>query len=390
MNKTIMVIFFLLSLSGFTQAQICTPDFCEIPIEESSVKPDTAVTGIAHGYMNAEDFSAFIREKAFGEIIPEGAKENKGFLFILFLAFIGGLALNLSPCVLPLIPVQLAVLGMGKGSASKFSGAKRGLVYALSIALTYGITGIIIVKTGAVFGTLQSRPAFNIAVGVIFVLLALSLTGLYSIDFTRFRKRTSGSLSYSGLILMGITSALLAGACVAPAVIAVIIYAADAYANGVTAALFLPLLLGGGMALPWPVIGAGISFLPKPGRWMNYVKYAFAAVIFALALHYFYLAIPKDKTSNEAEMVYDYTDFDKAFAKARESGKPIVIDFFASWCGSCDEMEKTTFEDEGVKELLSRCEFLRIRVEDPLEPQAVDLLARFNIKGFPAIVCRRE
>ena len=374
-------------------AQICTPDFCEFPPPGTNVLVRVSradVAGISHGYRNAADFAAFLRAAAFGEggtgtSSPEDSPPWSPFAR-LALVFLAGLALNLSPCVLPMIPVQLAVLGMGRRAASRREGLLRGCVYGAALALTYGTLGFAAVKTGAVFGRIQSLPAFNIAVGVVFAVLSLALFGLFPIDFSRFSRRASSSLSLAGLFLVGVTSALLAGACVAPAVIAAIVYAADSYAAGHSAALFLPLLLGCGMALPWPFVGAGLSVLPRPGKWMRYVEWGFAAVVLLLAVRHFKIAASAYVTYAEGHGVYEYTQFDAALAEAEATGKPVVIDFFASWCGSCETMEKNTFSNPEVADLLSRCAFLRIRVEDPGEPAAEALLARYGVRGFPAVV----
>ena len=85
---------------------------------------------------------------------------------------------------------------------------------------------------------------------------------------------------------MGVVAALLAGACVAPVVISVLLLSARWYGEGMVAGLLLPFLLGLGMALPWPFAGAGLSFLPKPGKWMKWVKYSFGALILLFAVYY--------------------------------------------------------------------------------------------------------
>ena len=77
---------------------------------------------------------------------------------------------------------------------------------------------------------------------------------------------------------MGAVAALLAGACVAPVVIQVVLFSSNLYATGTTIALALPFFLGVGMAIPWPIAGAGLAALPKPGVWMVRVKQAFGVV----------------------------------------------------------------------------------------------------------------
>ena len=383
-----------LALAVSAPAQVCTPDFCEVPTEGVEVAREPGVAAVWHGYADAPAFAAFIREKALGEgggadrggDTDDSASSGSGLLFRLLVAFVAGLALNLSPCVLPMIPVQLAVLGMGARAPSPRVGAIRGAAYGLGVALAYGTLGLAAVRGGAVFGSLQSRPAFNLVVGGVFIVLALALLDVIHIDFSRHGRRPPASLSLAGLFAFGATAALLAGACVAPAVIAALLYAAEAYAAGHRAALALPLALGCGMAAPWPFIGAGLSIMPRPGGWMRHVRHAFALVVVLMALRHFAIAARPLLPGRTAEGVRDYTEFDEAFAGARASGRPVVIDFFASWCGSCATMERTTFRDPVVRELLSRCEFLRIQVEDPFSDEAVALLARFGIRGFPAIV----
>ena len=89
---------------------------------------------------------------------------------------------------------------------------------------------------------------------------------------------------------MGAVAALLAGACVAPVVIQVVLFSSNLYATGTKVALALPFCLGLGMAIPWPIAGAGLAALPKPGMWMVRVKQAFGVFIMATAVYYGYEA----------------------------------------------------------------------------------------------------
>ena len=87
---------------------------------------------------------------------------------------------------------------------------------------------------------------------------------------------------------MGIVAALLAGACVAPVLIAVLLHSAAVYEAGNPAGLLLPFLLGLGMGLPWAFAGAGIAVLPKPGQWMMHIKHAFGVLIILVGIYYGY------------------------------------------------------------------------------------------------------
>src|SRR5206468_4137482 len=161
---------------------------------------------VAAGYLGTEDFLKFIHNAEAG-VKEKPWFEGRGAMAILAIVLVGGLALNLTPCVLPMIPINLGIIGAGtRGGGSR----KRGF-------------------------------------------------------------------------LLGAIAALLAGACVAPVVLQVILFSSALYAKGVAAALALPFLLGVGMAIPWPIAGAGIAALPKPGAWMVRVKQAFGAFILAMA-----------------------------------------------------------------------------------------------------------
>ena len=204
-------------------------------------------------------------------------------LAIVALVLFGGLALNLTPCVLPLIPINLAIIGAGTRAGSRARGFALGSAYGVAMALVYGVLGLGVILTAGTFGTVNASPWFNVAIALLFVLLGLAMFDVLTIDFSRFQTALSPESSGSGSFLvaftMGGVAALLAGACVAPVVIQVIVFSSSLYAKGTAIALALPFLLGLGMALPWPVAGAGLSVIPRPGPWMVRVKQVFGVFI---------------------------------------------------------------------------------------------------------------
>jgi len=250
------------------------------------------VLGSTGGYLSSSEFLTFIRNAENG-VKERGMFEGRGPLAILLLVFLGGLALNLTPCVLPMIPINLAIIGAGTQSgissaptSSRSRGFLLGATYGGAMALVYGVLGVIVVLTAGTFGTINSTAWFNAGIAVLFVVLALAMFDVIEIDFSRYSSGFMPGKSGTFLVafMMGAVAALLAGACVAPVVIQVVLFSSNLYATGTTAALALPFLLGLGMAVPWPIAGAGIAALPRPGAWMVRIKQVFGVVILATAV----------------------------------------------------------------------------------------------------------
>jgi len=366
--------------------------------EVGSMRPSTfldflerAETGVDE--VDASAFHLFLTD-------PVAFVRESGLLLTILFILVGGLALNLTPCVLPMIPVNLAIIGAGAQAGSKRRGFALGATYGLGIALVYGLLGVIVVLTGSQFGTIQANPWFNLVIALIFVVLALAMFDIIHIDFSRFQSKIGEGEqkrgSYWLALSMGSVAALLAGACVAPVVIAVLLLATNIYEANSVAGLLLPFVLGFGMALPWPFAGAGLSFLPKPGKWMQYVKFGFAAGIILFAVYYGHLSYrafrPADLTAKgevEGHIIIDGSTndgFANAVRRAQAEGKPIFIDFWASWCKNCQVMDKTTFKDEMVKTRLQGYSFIKYVAEDPVNPSTKAVMDYFGVQGLPTFV----
>jgi thiol:disulfide interchange protein len=363
------------------------------------------ITGVAAGYLNRDAFLEFLSGVAAGEGQSEASIlaefKARGVLLSLVLFLVGGLLLNLTPCVLPMIPITLGVIGAGAQAGSKLRGFMLGAAYGLGIALVYGLLGVIVTLTGGQFGALNANPWFNVGIAAVFVVLALAMFDVIIIDFTKYQQAAAGGQARKGTffaaMFIGAIMALLAGACVAPVVIQVLIVSASLYAGGQTLALCLPFVLGIGMALPWPFAGAGLSFLPKPGAWMTRVKYVFGVLILGFAVYYGYTAYGLFKAGAEAGYAAEaeveaashagwLTSLPEALTESERTGKPVFIDFWATWCKNCIAMDKTTFKAEQVVAALGEYVRLKFQAEQPSAPGTQEVLAYFGVRGLPSYV----
>jgi len=312
--------------------------------------------------------------------------------------------LNLTPCVLPMIPINLAIIGAGAQSKRRGRGLLLGSVYGAAMALVYGVLGLVVILTAGTFGTINASPWFNTAIAALFIVLGLAMFDIINIDFSRLSSRIQFSQESRGTVWlafgMGAIAALLAGACVAPVVIQVVVFASERYAAGVPIALALPFVLGLGMALPWPLAGAGLSALPKPGAWMVRVKQLMGLFIIGTAIYYGYVAYegfanrwvdPASVSAsvNEKLQAGWTSSLPQGLGEAKRDRKLVLVDFWATWCKNCLVMDKTTLQDPDVIKAIDGYVKIKIQSEDPDASPTRELLKRIGAVGLPAYAILR-
>ncbi len=363
---------------------------------------------------------------------------QKGLLLTLLLIFLGGLALNLTPCVYPLIPITISYFG---GMEHRGKGFVNALFYVLGISVMYSALGTAAALSGNMLGTQLTSPAVSIAIAAIMVILSLSMFGLYEIRVPSFLMRLTGGEARSGVagsFVMGVTMGIVAAPCIGPFVLGLLTYVAakgDPF-TGFIMFFFLAM----GLGLPYLILGtfsSKISSLPRSGEWMLGVRRIFGFILIIMAVyfldpvlskstynHLFSLALfvsgawlilfdrsglnargfhiiksiiaiamivvatwvfVSGRQTHTAEIQWrQYTE--TLVRDAQASSKPVVIDFFADWCIPCKELDTITFSDPSVVSYDGRVLFLKVDLTNDSSPFVQKIKRKYKIKGVPTVV----
>ncbi len=210
-------------------------------------------------------------------------------LYILGGFFIFGLLLSLTPCVFPMVPILSSVIVSHGSDMTTRKAFWLSMVYVQAMAITYTIAGVIAGLSGAGVQAAFQTPWVIAVFSGVFILLALSMFGLFEIQMPQAlqsylnRKTDSRGKGYTSIAVMGLLSALIVGPCVAAplaAALGFISQTGDAFLGGM--ALYA---LSMGMGVPLLVVGTGAGkFMPRPGSWMDAVKSIFGVMMLAVAI----------------------------------------------------------------------------------------------------------
>ncbi len=222
---------------------------------------------------------------------PDTASAAPGYLSYILTAFVTGILLTFTPCVLPMVPILSSII-VGQGQhITKGRGGLLASTYVLGTAVTYTVAGVLAGLTGEQLQAYFQNIWAIGAVSILLALLALSMFGVYDIQMpsfiqSRLQNKTQGIQggALSVVFVLGIVSALIVGACVSPLLIlalGVAIAKGDPILGG---AIMFSMALGMGVFLIGLGLGAGF-LLPKAGPWMDNVKYVFGVLLLGVAIY---------------------------------------------------------------------------------------------------------
>ncbi len=216
--------------------------------------------------------------------------QNDSLLWTLLIFFGLGIGLALTPCVFPMYPILSGIIvGQGK----KLSTGKAftlSMAYVQGMAITYSLLGLVVASAGLKFQAALQHPAILIFLAVMFVLLSLSMFGMYDLKLPSKWQEKMNAMSNNqkggnliGVFLMGVISGLVASPCTTAPLSGALIYVAQ---SGDLIQGFLALyVLSMGMGVPLLIIGtSGGKILPRAGAWMDIIKTIFGFLLISVSI----------------------------------------------------------------------------------------------------------
>ena len=409
---------------------------------------------VSLGYKNVfRDPKGFPEWQAAGlpitSVAPDqfGARESESpgplygwaMLWTLLGIFLGGMALNLTPCVYPLIPITVSYFGgrSGQGAGNLFGHC---LLYMVGLALTNSILGVVAALTGGMMGAMLQSPVVLIAISLLLVAFATSLFGFWELRLPSglTRAASKSHAGYFGTFFMGLTLGIVAAPCLGPFVLGLLTWVAGMGSPWLGFIIFFTLSLGLGLPLFLLAMFSGrLEKLPRSGEWMLWVRKLMGWVLVGMAVYFVRPLLSEaagvfvlSGVALAAGVHLGWIDTSRAgfkafgvikggvgigavvlavflagewllrgpsvpwsqysstvMSQAQAEGKPVIIDFSATWCTPCRELDDKTFHDPAIVRMAGR-DVLMIKVDltrsgDPIHER---LLTDYAVKGVPTVV----
>jgi thiol:disulfide interchange protein DsbD len=371
----------------------------------------------------------------------------KGSVLAFAVAFAGGVATSLTPCVYPLIPITVSIFGARRAGSRREAMALSGL-YVLGIATMYSSLGVAAALTGKAFGSVMQSPWVIGAVALVLAAMAAAMFGVFELQLPgswQARLTRVGGAGHAGSFAMGLVSGVIAAPCTGPVLAAALTFVATKGSVAFGFAIMFAYALG--LGLLFFLIGAFSISLPKSGPWMDTVKSVFGVALLAAALLFLKDAIPatrplfsaapwvafavagvaaagvlagalhgdfhgpalrgaakglgvallvgaivyaagaagaRERRRAEAGFTWR-NDEPAALALAKAEGRPVIIDFWADWCTACRELDSTVWSDPRVREQAER--FVAVKVDGTEDTPAFQALTeKYGIVGMPTVI----
>lgn len=353
--------------------------------------------------------------------------------------FLSGLALNLTPCVYPMLSITVSLFG---GHEEKRFGPAflKALFYVAGMACMYSSLGVAAAFAGKFFGVFLQSPAVLGVISILMFGLALSMFGLYGFQLPIWLLNRVGGMRKAGhlwIFLSGLCVGIFAAPCIGPPIVALLVKVGQE--GNPVSGFFDFFVLSLGLGLPYLVLGTFsglLSRLPKSGEWLVWVKKSFGVALIGFSVFYAVLAFGAGElllplvipilligggiflgfieSSGNKNMVFrrlkqaagtgavllglsfffmypretvawEAYSSEKVAAAAQQK-KPVVIDFFADWCIPCHELDQFTYSNQKVIQALEPFVRLKADVTNPKTKAALEPIERFDVIGVPTVL----